>query len=79
MATLHIRKFPETLYRRLTRLATQERRSLSAEVTLLLERELMRVSRSPEKALLELDRARFRPSKGTVPPSVELLRADRRR
>jgi len=78
MATLHVRRLPEPLYHRLTKLADQEHRSLSAEVRVLLERELRRTFSPAAKALKALDRSRFRPSRG-VPPTLELLRADRRR
>lgn len=78
MATLHVRRLPEPFYQRLTKLAAQEHRSLSAEVRVLLERELRRAFSPAEKALKALDRSRFRPSRG-VPSTLELLRADRRR
>ncbi len=79
MATLHIRRFPEPLYHRLAKLATQERRSLSAEVVVLLERELSKWSKSQEKVLTALDRWRLKPSRSAIPSSLELLRADRQR
>lgn len=78
MATLHIRQFPDVLHRRLAKLAEMERRSLSAEVIVLLKRELNARPRSQSAVLAELDRLRFRPSR-PVPSSLELLREDRRR
>ena len=79
MATLHIRGFPESLHLRLSRLAEQERRSLSAEVVVLLERELNQLLKPQDEVLNALDRWRFRPSRATTPSSIDLLRADRRR
>ncbi len=79
MATLHVRGFPDTLYRRLVKVAEQERRSLSAEVVVLLRRELVKSPQGQGEVLAALDRWRFRPSRGTVPTTLELLKADRRR
>ena len=79
MATLHIRGFPESLHRRLARIAEHERRSLSAEVVVLLERELSKSPKPQHEVLTALERWRFRPSRATIPSSLELLKADRRR
>ena len=79
MATLHVRRFPDTLYRRLVRMADAERRSLSAEVAVLVERALARPAPAQAEVLATLDRRRFRPLRASVPSSLELLRADRRR
>ena len=79
MATLHIRRFPDTLYRRLAKFAQQDRRSLSAEVVVLLEREMSKPLTSQSDVLDALTRWRFRTSRRTIPSSLELLRADRQR
>lgn len=78
MATLHVRSFPDPLYRRLAKLAEEERRTLSAEVVVLLKRELNARPKSQNAVLAELDRLRFRPVR-RVPSSLKLLREDRRR
>lgn len=79
MATLHIRGFPGALHRRLLKLADQERRSLSAEVTVLLERGLTQFSKPQREVLEALNRWHFRPSQQKIPLSLELLKTDRRR
>lgn len=79
MATLHVRRFPDALYRRLAKLAGVERRSLGAEVTVLIERALARPAQAQRAVLQTLDRVRFRPGRASVPTSLELLRADRNR
>ena len=80
MAALHIRQFPETLHRRLAKLAEEEHRSLSAEVVVLLERTLAQPLPSQHQVLAQLERSRFRPFQGKkVPSSLELLKADRQR
>ena len=79
MATLHVRQFPDSLHRRLAMLAEQERRSLGAEVVVLLEREIQRSLKPQREVLRSLGRFRFRSAGRRVPSSVELLRADRRR
>ncbi|MBI3318233.1 MAG: hypothetical protein HYZ90_03675 [Candidatus Omnitrophica bacterium] len=79
MATLYIRSLPDSLYRRLARLAQEDRRSLSAEAVVLLEREMSKPRRSQTQVLAALDRFRLRPAGQRVPSSLELLKADRRR
>jgi len=78
MATLHVRSFPDPLYRQLARLAEEDHRTLSAEVVVLLKRELHARPKSQNVVLAELDRLRFRPARA-VPSSLKLLRKDRRR
>ena len=78
MATLHVRSFPDPLYRRLAKRAEEEHRTLSAEVVVLLKRELDERPKPQNAVLAELDRLRFRPAR-PVPSSLELLREDRRR
>lgn len=79
MATLHVRQFPDSLHRRLSRLAERDRRSLGAEVVVLLEREIQRSLKPQRDVLKALGRWRFRPAGRKVPSSMDLLRADRRR
>ena len=78
MATLHVRRFPNTLYRRLVKKAERERRSLSAEVAVLLRRELTNPLQGQKEILRELDHRRFRPTR-SIASSLSLLKADRRR
>lgn len=78
MATLHVRQFPGELYRRLVKLAEAERRSVSAEVTVLMERILTVPATAQADLLQQLSRQRFHPAR-SVPSSGALLRADRRR
>ncbi len=78
MATLHVRSFPDVLYRRLAKLADQEHRSLSAEVVMLLTRELSACPKPQRQVLADLDRWKFRPIR-TIPSTLELLKADRGR
>ena len=63
MATLHVRRFPDALYQRLAKLAGAERRSLGAEVTVLIERALARPAAAQATVLRTLDRLRVRPSR----------------
>ena len=77
MATLHIRSFPENLYHRLNRLADKERRSLSQEVVVLLERVMERPASAQAGVLSALDRLRFRPGNKKTPSTLELLREER--
>ena len=80
MAILHVRNVPDELYARLQERAASRRRSLSAEVIAMLERELGR-SRPPIEELLErIDRRREQhPLPPDAPDVVELLREDRER
>lgn len=78
MATLHVRSFPDSLYRRLAKLADQEHRSLSAEVVMLLKRDLSAWPKPQREALADLDRWRFRPTRA-IPSTLKLLKADRGR
>ena len=78
MATLHVRQFPDSLHHLLEKRADNDHRSLSAEVIVLLERELKKPLQDQEKVLHALERWRFKPSK-KIPSSLELLRADQRR
>lgn len=77
MATLHIRSFPENLYQQLNRLAEKERRSLSQEVVVLLERVMETPAVAQAGVLSTLDRLRFRPGKKKIPSTLEILREER--
>jgi plasmid stability protein len=82
MPILHVRNVPDTMYERIQRLATTQRRSISAEVIALLDHALTDEERRADQlALLDsLQQTRFRyPSDRQVPDSVELLREDRQR
>jgi len=93
VAVLHVRDVPDELYARLRELAQRQRRSLSAEVVVLLEdasREgetrrsqaqiLADARRSQAQILADLDRLRasYRPPVG-APDTTALLREDRER
>lgn len=82
MATLYVRNFPEELYRWLKEVSSERRRSLGAEVTVLVERarEEEDAARERLQALKELAEIRRR---NPLPPgavdSLALLREDRER
>ncbi len=80
MPILHVRNVPEELYTRLKDRARAQRRSLSAEVILLLEWALQEVERDPRIPLAAIRARRtFDPSAVGAPDSTSLLREDRRR
>jgi plasmid stability protein len=80
MATLHIRNVPDELYERLKESAETKRRSLSAQVVVLLNEAM--ASPKPSQAEL-LERLRRLRSSVVLPPNVPdstvLLREDRER
>ena len=80
MPTLHVRNVPERLYGRIRSLAQARKRSLSAEVIMLLDQAVesreLRAQRAG--ALAEIDRLRFQPSE-ELPPAEALIREDRDR
>lgn len=80
MNTLHVRSVPDDIYKRLQQLAHSRNRSLSAQVIMMLERELEEEERQGEqvKALKSIRRRRFSPP-GKSPNSLDLLREDRQR
>ncbi len=80
MNTLHVRSVPDDIYKRLQQLAHNRNRSLSAQVIMMLERELEDEERQGEqaKALKSIRRRRFSPPSKS-PSSVDLLREDRQR
>ncbi|MCP4664246.1 MAG: hypothetical protein GY856_53355 [bacterium] len=80
MATLHVRNVPADLHERLSRHAQAQRRSLSAEVIMLLTRALDGAERTPEQILAAIkERCRFTPAAVGAPDSTTLLREDRDR
>ena len=80
MPILHVRNVPKDLHTRLKERADAQRRSLSAEVIILLEwavEETERISASP---LASIRRRRFfAPEAAGAPDSTTLLREDRER
>lgn len=80
MATLHVRNVPDTLHRRIQRLADAERCSLSTQVIHLLSFAVTdRENRLRQQQALERIRTRrFEPDRST-PSTLELLREDRSR
>ncbi|HEY7068150.1 MAG TPA: hypothetical protein VII06_42255 [Chloroflexota bacterium] len=76
MAILHVRNVPDDLYDRLKESAAAERRSLSAEVISILERQLP-AKRPLAEVLQEIDRInRLYPPPSDMPDVTELLRED---
>lgn len=78
MAILHVRNVPDDLMQQLKERARAERRSLSAEVIMLLREGAYQPAADQGEVLAEIRRLRFRPAPG-VPDSVELIREDRER
>lgn len=83
MATLYVRNVPGELYEALRRRALQNRRSVSAEVILLLEQFVptARELRSRRAAIRRLERLRSipSPSAGPFPSTEEMVHEDRSR
>lgn len=80
MNTLHVRSVPDDLYKRIQLLASTKNRSLSAQVITLLSQAVEAEERRMKqaKALISIQRRRFRPPKN-APSSLNLLREDRGR
>jgi len=79
MAILHVRNVPDDLYERLQKRAAAERRSLSAEIISILERQVPPHGPACE-VLAEIDRLNERhPWPADLPDAVEMLREDRSR
>jgi len=80
MATLHVRNIPDPLYQQIQALALAENRSLSAQVTILLQRAIQEDDKQRQHldALASIRRRRFVPPPGS-PTSLDLLREDRDR
>jgi plasmid stability protein len=80
MPILHVRNVPDELYARLQRRAEGQRRSLSAEVIMLLDWALEQAERMPEDVLASIRSRRFfDPIAAGAPDSTTLLREDRER
>ena len=80
MSILHVRNVPDELYARLQQRAETQRRSLSAEVILLLDWALEQAERTPEDILASIRSRRFfDPLAVGAPDSTFLLREDRDR
>jgi plasmid stability protein len=75
MATLHVRNIPDELYERLQQVAGAHNRSLSAQVTVMLDEALQSEERRQRqrKALAGIRRRRWVPPAG-APDSVQVLR-----
>ena len=78
MATLHVRGIPDDLMELVKQKAQLERRSVGAEVTVLLRRGLCEPAASQASLLALIRQLRFRPPAGT-PSTTEMLREDRER
>ena len=80
MPILHVRNVPDELYAKLQQRAETQRRSLSAEVILLLDWALEQAERTPEDVLASIRSRRFfDPIAAGAPESPMLLREDRDR
>jgi antitoxin FitA len=80
MATLHVRNIPDALYSRIQQLADQRKRSLSAEVAVLLEEAVaLEDRRTTHMAALRSLARRRRAAPPGSPATAELLREDRAR
>jgi plasmid stability protein len=80
MPILHVRNVPDDLYERIRRRATQQNRSISAEVINLLDEALAQSDLSQAEVLANIRRRRFfRPADQGAPDSATLLRQDRER
>lgn len=82
MATLHVRNVPETLYKRIQKVAVEENRSVTAEVIHLLSQGL-RAREARRGAVAMIERISLRARKLDLPSgwqdSAELIREDRHR
>jgi len=82
MATLYVRNFPDELYEKVKALAAERRRSMAAEVIMLMDRAIQ--SESPvDRHLQALERIAERRRRNPQPPgaadTLTLLREDRSR
>jgi hypothetical protein len=78
MPTIQVRDVPESLYRKLTEQAKRERRSLSQQVIVTLERGADATSESKLRRQEALARIRER-GPIAIPDPVALIREDRNR
>ncbi len=85
MAILHVRNVPDDLYIQLRERAEAERRSLSAEVVVLLQQAMARPRAYDPAAYADLfqqiarEREALAAARGPFPDSVADIRADRER
>jgi len=83
MATLYVENVPDELYDALRQRAAQNRKSIAAEVIVLLERDIPTAAelKRREKLFERIRKLQSRPSPGPgpFPSAVELLREDRER
>lgn len=82
MAILHVRNIPDDLYVQIQSLAQTRKRSVSAEVVILLQAALQQAQARQKQAelLAEIRRRRYTyPKNKRVLDSVKLLRQDRAR
>ena len=85
MAILHVRNVPDDLYRQLRQRADTERRSLSAEVVVLLDQAMAQPRAYEPTAYAELfqqivrERETLAAARGPFPDSAADIRADRER
>jgi plasmid stability protein len=79
MPVLHVRNVPDELYAELQRRADAQRRSLSAEVIVLLDWALDQVERTPATLASIRSRRSYDPAAAGAPDSTTLLREDRAR
>lgn len=79
MTILHVRNVPASLYEAIQERARRQRRSISAEVILLLQ-EALGNRQTQEELLADIRQRRsFRPADVGAPDSTTLLREDRER
>jgi len=79
MSTLYVRDFPEELHRKVRKQAARKRRSMGAEVIVLLEEALDNEAARERSARILEDIARSRESLPKSSDSLQLLREDRDR
>ena len=75
MATLHVRNIPDQLYERLQQVAGAYKRSLSAQVTIMLDQAIQNedLRQRQHEALKNIRRRRWTPPPD-APDSVQILR-----
>ncbi len=78
MKNLRIQNFPETLYRRILRLAKANKLSLNAQVVDLLTRSIEKEEKQVKQAIIlaSIRKRQLVPSEN-MPSSLDLLREDR--
>jgi plasmid stability protein len=83
MATLYVENVPDDLYEALREHARRQRRSIAAEVLLLLEQNIptKKTLKARRVFLKKLEALRFSPTPapGPFPSSEEMIREDRER